>query len=36
VCAFAAAIDTVTAMYGSYIVSVKTKMINHIEMEKFI
>jgi Na+/H+-dicarboxylate symporter len=36
ICAFAAGIDALTAMCGSYIVGVKTKMINHIDMDKFI
>lgn len=36
VCAFAAGFDAITAMCGSYIVAVKTKMINHIELNKFI
>ena len=33
---FAAAIDAVTAMYGSYIISLKTKTIQHKEARHFI
>lgn len=36
ICAYAAAIDAITAMVGSYIVAVKTKMIHHQEVKKFI
>jgi Na+/H+-dicarboxylate symporter len=36
VCAYAAGIDCITAMFGSYIVAVKTKTIRHQEMRKFI
>lgn len=36
ICAYAAAIDAVTAMVGSYIVGVKTKMIHHQDVKKFI
>ena len=36
ICSFAAGIDALTAMSGSYIVAVKTKMIQHQEIKKFI
>lgn len=36
ICAYAAAFDALTAMFGSYIVSVKTKMIVHKEISQFI
>jgi hypothetical protein len=36
ICAYAAAIDALTAMFGSYIVAVKTKNIQHQEVKKFI
>ena len=36
ICAFAAGIDALTAMFGSYIVAVKTKMITHQDIHKFI
>ena len=35
-CSFAAGIDVFTAMVGSYIVGVKTQMIEHQELKKFI
>lgn len=35
-CSFATVIDTATAMVGSYIVSVKTKMIEHHTIQHFI
>ena len=35
-CSFAAAFDTLTAMVGSYIVAVKTKMIEHHSITHFI
>ncbi len=35
-CAYAAAFDALTAITGSYIVAVKTKMIHHQEIKKFI
>lgn len=35
-CSFASLLDTVTAMYGSYIVSVKTKMVEHHKIHHFI
>ena len=36
ICAYAAGIDALTAMFGSYIIAVKTKMIHHQELRKFI
>lgn len=36
ICAFAAGIDALTAMFGSYIVAVKTKTVHHQELRKFI
>ncbi len=36
ICSFAAAFDTVTAMFGSYIVAVKTKLIEHHGIKHFI
>ena len=36
ICAYAAGIDSLTAMFGSYIIAVKTKMIHHQELRKFI
>jgi len=36
ICSFAAIFDTVTAMFGSYIVAVKTKMIEHHNAQHFI
>lgn len=36
VCAIAAGFDALTAMFGSYIVGVKTQMINHVDLHKFI
>lgn len=36
VCAIAAGFDALTAMFGSYIVGVKTQMINHVDLQKFI
>ena len=36
ICSFAAGIDAITAMVGSYIVGVKTQMIQHQEIKKFI
>lgn len=36
ICAYAAAIDALTAMFGSYIVGIKTGMIRHQELRKFI
>lgn len=35
-CSFAAAIDAATAMFGTYIVAVKTRMIEHIEIKKYV
>jgi len=35
-CSFAAAIDSATSMFGSYIIGVKTKMIEHIEVKRYI
>ncbi len=35
-CCFAAGFDAITAMFGSYIVGVKTRMIVHQEIRKFI
>lgn len=35
-CSFAAMFDTATAMFGSYIVSVKTKTIEHHTIQHFI
>ena len=36
ICSFAAAFDTVTAMFGSYIVAVKTKNVEHHSIQHFI
>jgi len=36
ICSFAALFDTATAMFGSYIVAVKTKMIEHHNLAHFI
>lgn len=36
ICSFATLFDTVTAMFGSYIVAVKTKMIEHHTIQHFI
>src|SRR5574344_297419 len=36
ICSFAAAIDAVSSLYGSYIVAVKTHMIEHIEIKHYI
>lgn len=36
ICSFAAAFDAITAMFGSYIVSVKTKLIEHHSIQHFI
>lgn len=36
ICSFAAAIDTAAALYGSYIIAVKTKMVEHIEIKHYI
>lgn len=36
ICAYAAGTDCLTALFGSYIVAVKTKMIHHQELRKFI
>ena len=36
ICSFAALFDTLTAMFGSYIVAVKTKMIEHHSLTHFI
>lgn len=36
ICSFATAFDVLTAMFGSYIVSVKTKMIEHHSITHFI
>ena len=35
-CSFAAAIDAASAMFGSYIVGVKTQRIQHIELKHYI
>ena len=35
-CSFAAAFDVLTAMFGSYIVAVKTKLIEHHNIKHFI
>ena len=35
-CSFATLFDTVTAMFGSYVVSVKTKMVEHHNIHHFI
>ncbi len=35
-CAFAAGIDAITAMVGSYIVGIKTKTVEHQELKNFI
>ena len=35
-CSFAAALDAATAMFGAYIVGVKTKMIEHIEVKRYV
>lgn len=36
ICSYAAGIDCLTSLFGSYIVAVKTKMIRHQELRKFI
>lgn len=36
ICSFASLFDTVTAMFGSYIVAVKTKMVEHHTIKHFI
>lgn len=36
ICSFAAGLNAITAMFGSYIVGVKTGMIQHKSLEKFI
>lgn len=36
ICSFASLFDVVTAMFGSYIVSVKTKMVEHHTIQHFI
>ncbi len=36
ICAYAAGIDALTSMFGSYIIAVKTKSIQHQEIKKFI
>ena len=36
ICSFAALFDTLTAMFGTYIVAVKTKMIEHHSISHFI
>jgi Na+/H+-dicarboxylate symporters len=36
ICSFAAAFDVLTAMFGSYIVGVKTQMIEHHSIQHFI
>lgn len=36
ICSFASVFDVVTAMFGSYIVAVKTKMIEHHTIQHFI
>jgi Na+/H+-dicarboxylate symporter len=36
ICAFAAGFDAITAMFGSYIVAVKTKMIVHKDINQYI
>ena len=36
ICSFAALFDTITAMFGTYIVAVKTKMIEHHSITHFI
>ena len=35
-CSFAAAIDAASAMFGSYIVGVKTQRIEHIDIKHYI
>lgn len=35
-CSFAAAFDVISALYGSYIVAVKTKHFDHVEFKHFI
>ena len=35
-CSFAAAFDVLSALYGSYIVAVKTKKFDHVEFKHFI
>ena len=35
-CSFASLLDTVTAMFGSYIIAVKTKMVEHHVIHHFI
>lgn len=36
ICAFAAGIDALTSIFGSYIVAVKTKTVHHQELRKYI
>ena len=36
ICSFATVFDTITAMFGTYIVAVKTKMIEHHRIQHFI
>lgn len=36
ICSFAAAFDAVTSMFGSYIVAVKTKLVEHHSVKHFI
>ncbi|MCQ2575640.1 MAG: cation:dicarboxylase symporter family transporter [Treponema sp.] len=36
ICSFATVLDTATAMFGSYIVAVKTKMVEHHTIQHFI
>lgn len=35
-CSFAAAFDAVSAVFGTYIVAVKTKQFEHVEVKHFI
>ena len=35
-CSFAAALDAASAMFGSYVVAVKTKQFEHVELKHFI
>ena len=36
ICSFAAAFDALTAMFGTYIIAVKTKLIEHHSINHFI
>ncbi len=36
ICAYAAAIDALTAMFGSYVIGIKTKNVTHQEISRYI